>query len=822
MTNVEDQKYHIKNEIFLIIEFQKSQLAVDDMHMILFFLILYTEDQISVEKVGENDLNEFIDLTMIGLNANDSYIILDTFKHSIKRIKREQIITLLEQFDKNLGKVYLNDYLPFVFDEFLYRILKLQGKLREGILQPKQLTSFVTNYFDNSIKNVFNPFSGLGSFLLFGNEQTKYHAQELNPKTWSIGKLRLSAFKSKAEYKLEDSIENWPDNQKFDLIVSHPPFKFRIAHSKYKYVEDFLLNKGIDLLNNKGKLIVVLPSNFLLSSRKEDKKLRERLIEEDLIESVFLFPEGLLDYTGIKFSVLILDKDKKNNGQVRFIDASMLKKSVSESNHVIDINAIEAIKNTFQDDTLIRIVTNKTIKNEEYNLDVKRYFFINEDGHELKKFIEYFSNVNVRGKQFGKLVQIKNLKNDVFDYTLNENGILDTVFEASNAREITESCILISMVGKYLKPTYFDFKEIPIFISNNIATYRLIPKSINLEYLFFQLNSEKVRKQAFAFGVDSAVSALRRRDFERIKIALPESNEFKDDLLLQEEVVYSKKIEFYKKEQAKLKKQKEELKIDVADENSFLRHEIAGSLANVRRNFKFLKRVVDGKVRDIVPEVYSLNSKPNSSNLGDYLKRIDRDLKLITKSVNKVGTNLSLLDIDVEEINLIRYIKEYAKELKESSGGRYNVRVNIDEIALIDNNIESIFIDGDKELLRKILDNIIENANKHGFQNKIDTNNLIEFDLLFDFQELSVQLDISNTGTPLPENYSHDDFIRRGSSTGDYSGDGLGGWFINEVMKLHNGNFGFTDETGEEGINMDNDYSKLVTTIELTFPIKIY
>jgi type I restriction enzyme M protein len=39
---------------------------------------------------------------------------------------------------------------------------------------------------------------------------------------------------------------------------------------------------------------------------------------------------------------------------------------------------------------------------------------------------------------------------------------------------------------------------------------------------------------------------------------------------------------------------------------------------------------------------------------------------------------------------------------------------------------------------------------------------------------------------------------------------------MNEIMKTHNGKFGFTDETGWEGIQGDD-----VTTIELTFPIEI-
>ncbi len=113
-----------------------------------------------------------------------------------------------------------------------------------------------------------------------------------------------------------------------------------------------------------------------------------------------------------------------------------------------------------------------------------------------------------------------------------------------------------------------------------------------------------------------------------------------------------------------------------------------------------------------------------------------------------------------------------------------------------------------------MFDNIIENAEKHAFTNSINSGNKIKIELLYDFEDDNVQIDISNTGNPLPETMTHDSMVRRGSSLGKNSGDGIGIWFVNEVMKIHKGKFSFTDETGPEGI--DGEY---VTTMELTFPI---
>src|SRR5690606_24058650 len=146
----------------------------------------------------------------------------------------------------------------------------------------------------------------------------------------------------------------------------------------------------------------------------------------------------------------------------------------------------------------------------------------------------------------------------------------------------------------------------------------------------------------------------------------------------------------------------------------------------------------------------------------------------------------------------------------------FKIILNVDEEALKEAKIKEIFINGDKSLLQKMFDNIVENAEKHAFNNEISIKNRIQIELLYDFDNLEVQLDFGNSGKPLPEGYSWESFTRKGSKSGLNGGDGFGGWFINEVMKKHGGRFGFTDERGPEGIEGD-----IITSIELTFPIDI-
>ena len=86
---------------------------------------------------------------------------------------------------------------------------------------------------------VFNPFAGLASFGVYLDQGQDYFGQELNQKTWALGALRLMAYEwpGSSKYVCDDSILHWPyESEKFDLILSSPPFGMRLGHH-YRDIE---------------------------------------------------------------------------------------------------------------------------------------------------------------------------------------------------------------------------------------------------------------------------------------------------------------------------------------------------------------------------------------------------------------------------------------------------------------------------------------------------------------------------------------------------------------------------------------------------------
>jgi type I restriction-modification system DNA methylase subunit len=71
----------------------------------------------------------------------------------------------------------------------------------------------------------------------------------------------------------------------------------------------------------KGKVGVVVPHGVLFRGSSEGK-IRQKLIEENMLEAVIGLPANLFFGTGIPAAILIFNKGKGENRNVLFIDAS--------------------------------------------------------------------------------------------------------------------------------------------------------------------------------------------------------------------------------------------------------------------------------------------------------------------------------------------------------------------------------------------------------------------------------------------------------------------------------------------------------------------
>jgi type I restriction enzyme M protein len=425
--------------------------------------------------------------------------------------------------------------------------------------------------------------------------------------------------------------------------------------------------------------------------------------------------------------------------------------------------------------------------------------------------VQQLSGSRDSSTDFSKHVKIKDLKDDVLDFYLDIDSIENSIISLRrDLKKIEQSCLLLATRWKTIKPTFFKYEGQPIYISNDIVALKIDESKVNIDYLINELHSDYVKDQLKGYRITGVIPMIRKSDLFDIKIELPSIEN-------QTKKYYAVAGNYIKSIVKESQDNFDEKRINTEDENSFLRHQIAGSLKNTRGAFKFIQKILEEKVKPQFPDLYNLKaSEELESTLATYLNIVERDLNSIHKSVNKIGDKIELMDLKIENFDLLEFIKDYAEALKIRSQNFYSIHLDLDENAIKEFGISAIHIEGDKDILRKMFDNIVENAEKHAFTHGINNGNQnkIKIELLYNFEDMEVQIDFCNTGNPLPENMTYDSMTRKGSSSGKNSGDGVGAWFIKEVMELHKGKFGFTDETGSEGI--DSEY---VTSIELTFPI---
>ena len=213
-----------------------------------------------------------------------------------------------------------------------------------------------------------DPTCGSGSLLLkCGRKIRKRHkgskkyalfGQEAIGSTWALAKMNMFLH-GEDNHRIEwgDTIRNpllkdGEDTLKhFDIVVANPPFSLeKWGHNKFKDEADkfgrfrrglppktkgdyaFILHMIETMKPGTGRMGVVVPHGVLFRGSTEGK-IRQQLIEENLLDTVIGLPEKLFYGTGIPAAILVFRK-KKADHNVLFIDASRDFKDGKNQNHL--------------------------------------------------------------------------------------------------------------------------------------------------------------------------------------------------------------------------------------------------------------------------------------------------------------------------------------------------------------------------------------------------------------------------------------------------------------------------------------------------------
>ena len=303
--------------------------------------------------------------------------------------------------------------------EFLIKNFAASGGQKAGeFYTPPEVSDLIAELLDTQKgDSICDPACGSGSLLMkcgrkvVSNHNSKEYAlygQEAIGSTWSLAKMNMFLH-GEDNHKIEwgDTIRNPKlldkngDLMLFDIVAANPPFsldkwghdtaendKFdrfrRGVPPKTKGDYAFISHMIETLKPVTGRMGVVVPHGVLFRGSSEGK-IREKLINENLLDVVIGLPEKLFYGTGIPAAILIFKKQKSDD-YVLFIDASREFKSGKNQNNLTQENIakiVETYRARESVDKYAYLATLQEIKDNDYNLNIPRYVDTFEEEEEI-------------------------------------------------------------------------------------------------------------------------------------------------------------------------------------------------------------------------------------------------------------------------------------------------------------------------------------------------------------------------------------------------------------------------------------------------------
>lgn len=827
------QLEEIKSKCWSLLEILRKEPIASNEYVVILYLISLLRDKVNLVVNRQRDQSTKVELpfvaaswpgtTPIARALEPLQIIHDVFRPTLEKLS-DRAFQAIKEFSNSFEAKAFDENFPQIFDDLLYKINSYQGRTGGEYMQPIELSRFVCGLAGLPPNaRVYNPFAGVGSFELFLDDSHNYLGQEINHTTWAIGSLRMMAYGriGNSVFLRGDSINNWnPRDEKYDLIVATPPFGMRLPKEvpgkfgSVKTCEHFLIEKGIEDLTPKGKLVAVIPHGFLFRGGAE-KSLRQFLIENDLLEMVISLPGGLLANTEIPIAVLVVNKNKELKGRVLLIEAKEFVDSTSRKDRRLNDHALNAVIHNVKETSHSKLVSNTEIGGSDFDYNVARYFAPKVEGVQLGDLVNVIRGWRRQAVGDGKLVHVKDLKDDKLDFKLVLKDI-ETGEESRQGQLIAESCLLITTRWRTLKPTFFEYAGESISITTDISALRVDEAKVDVRFLVKELNADYVNGQLESFRTGSIIPTIKLNDLLAVKIKLPPIEEQRTQV---KEVVEALAEE--KRKELQLLYRINGLESEIVEQNTYLRHTLAGPTSNLKDSLANIRKIINEKVSSIIPDIKSLKvSDAYELTLGQYLDVLERDINKISDAVRRqLKVEMDIESKLLTSINIIGWMAGFVKEYSDKKNLNFELKFDFDTETFLDSNgqIRKTFILANVDLLSGLFHNLIDNAATHAFADSPGPHRIELY--LSKFSEIETQNEIyilvSNTGRTFPENFNKGDFVRKGSKTGVNAGEGFGGWYINEIVKRLNGSFDIIDETGREGLT-DSD---LTTSFEINFPI---
>lgn len=443
--------------------------------------------------------------------------------------------------------------------EYLLSVMGSQGDAGQ-FRTPRHIIDFVTACV-NPQKNetVLDPACGTAGFLLSAYKHilnqntekrlgdklkpddrkklaTNFVGYDISPDMvrLSLANMYLHGFATPQihEYDTLSSEDRWQET--FDVILANPPFmtpkggirphkKFGVQANK---AEVLFTDYIAEHLNSNGRAGIVVPNGIVATSQTAYKQLRKMLVQDSLI-AVISLPAGCFNpYSGVKTSILVLDKKlAKKSQHILFLkiendgfDLGAQRREIDKNDLPLALETLEAYKECLSNDkafvdlpsfsTLVERTT--ILNNKDVGLSADRYFV----GEKLTHTEYDVVNINdycdfKRGTSITKK-----------DVTEGEIPVIAGGQQAAyyhNVANRPANTITVSSSGAYAG--FVNFHNQPIFASDCFTISPKNESELNVRYLFHILKSKQ--QEIYSYQEGGGQPHIYPKHFENFEIPLP-------------------------------------------------------------------------------------------------------------------------------------------------------------------------------------------------------------------------------------------------------------------------------------------------------------
>ena len=327
--------------------------------------------------------------------------------------KNDILRHLLEDFakpelDLRESRVGTLDVIGNAYEFLIKNFASTSGKKAGEFYTPPEVSQLMARLMaPQEGDEICDPTCGSGSLLMkcgqliraqAGSRKYALYGQEAIGSTWALAKMNMFLH-AEDNHRIEwgDTLRNpklldgSASLKHFDIVVANPPFslekwgfegadadkfsRFRRGvppRTKGDYA--FILHMIETMKPGSGRMAVVVPHGVLFRGAAEGR-IRQKLIEENLLDVVIGLPEKLFYGTGIPAAVLVFRKNKADD-KVLFIDASRDFEAGKNQNLLreADLQRILTTAATRQSvDKYAYLASPAEIAENDFNLNIPRY-----------------------------------------------------------------------------------------------------------------------------------------------------------------------------------------------------------------------------------------------------------------------------------------------------------------------------------------------------------------------------------------------------------------------------------------------------------------